>query len=134
MKLLCQDTPQSCNQVMFQVTSCIRNLCNLDSNCEKFVAQLDGPRILLDVTKQFKSDVDVSCNVSRILSVLTASFEDLFIMNCVHSEMISVLFSVLSRHHRRRDIVVRVTFVLGNLAARSPEARMSIGMFSLYKH
>ena len=32
-----------------------------------------------------------------------------------------------SRHHHRRDIVVRVTFVLGNLAARSPEARIAIG-------
>ena len=111
----------------FQVTSCIRNLCNLDENCQKFVSHLDGPKILLNVIKQFKTDVDVSCNVSRLLSVLTASFEDLFIVHCNHSELISALFSILSRHHRRRDIVVRVTFVLGNLAARSPEARTSIG-------
>ena len=30
--------------------------------------------------------------------------------------------------HFRRDVVVRVTFVLGNLAARSSEARNGIGM------
>lgn len=41
--------------------------------------------------------------------------------------MITALFNVLSRHHCRRDIVVRITFVLGNLAARSPQARTSIG-------
>merc|ERR1719266_2246757 len=68
------------------------------------------------------------CNVARILSVLTASYEEAFDEHCQPCQVIEALFIILSRHHDRRDVVVRVTFVLGNLAARSSEARIGIGM------
>lgn len=131
MRLICEPLEKKNEvanaQVMFQVTSCIRNLCNLGANGEKFAAHLDGQKMLLATINHFKQDVDVMCNVSRILSVLTASFEDIFEANCRGEQVVPPLFTILSGHHERRDIVVRVTFVLGNLAARSNEARMAIG-------
>ena len=43
---------------------CIRTPIDFYSS-EKFVTHLDGPNLLMEVVKQFKTDVDVSCNVSR---------------------------------------------------------------------
>jgi hypothetical protein len=128
IKIICEEAdPAGLAQVMFQVTSCTRNLCNTRSNCDKFVKELNGCPTLMTVINQFKDDVDVMCNVSRILSVLTATDEAQFLSHCQPSDVVDALYTILSRHHTRRDIVVRVTFVLGNLAARSDEARIAIG-------
>ena len=144
VKLLCEDdkapdaeaavaaaakakTSTNTSQVMFQVTTCLRHLCNDNQNCQKFLTQLQGLKVLKLIVVRFKRDVDVMCNVSRILSVLTASFDELFGQNCPSRDIIKALYEILSRHHSRRDIVVRVTFVLGNLAARGEEARLVIG-------
>ena len=91
-------------QVTFQITSCLRNLCNLAENCEKFISHLDGLKILNRLVDEFPKDVDVMCNVSRILSVLTASFEELFDEHCQPEEMIRILYVILSRHHDRRKL------------------------------
>lgn len=135
IKLLCEDadkgqaakTSTHASQVMFQVTTCLRHLCNDNQNCEKFLTQLHGLKVLKQIVGKFKRDVEVMCNVSRILSVLTASFDELFGQSCPSRDIIKALYEILSRHHSRRDIVVRVTFVLGNLAARGEEARLVIG-------
>ena len=131
VKLLCEEETKANStnsaQVIFQVTTCLRHLCNDNQNCEKFLTQLHGLKVLKLIVSRFKRDVDVMCNVSRILSVLTASFDDLFDQGCQSKEMIKALYEILSRHHSRRDIVVRVTFVLGNLAARGEDARLAIG-------
>ena len=130
-KLLCEDAvgkAKTAAQVMFQITSCLRNLCNLGENCEKFIAQLEGLKMLLSLVEVFPKDVDVMCNVARILSVITASYEEAFDEHCQPTEVIEALFIILSRHHERRDVVVRVTFVLGNLAARNLRARKTIGL------
>ena len=140
VKLLCDEdvkdhkatmaskTSTNVSPVMFQVTTCLRHLCNDNQNCQKFLTQLQGLKVLRLIVARFKGDVDVMCNVSRILSVLTASFDQLFDrQNCPSRDIIKALYEILSRHHSRRDIVVRVTFVLGNLAARGEEARLVIG-------
>lgn len=114
--------------VTFQITSCLRNLCNLGENCVKLITHLDGLKLLEKLVEVFPKDVDVMCNVARLLSVLTASYEELFDQHAQPGDMIRILYVILSRHHPRRDIVVRVTFVLGNLAARRSEARLAIGM------
>ena len=105
-QLLCENDHEklekSTAQVTFQITSCLRNLCNLADNCEKFISHLDGLKTLHRLVDNFPKDVDVMCNVSRILSVLTASFEDLFDQNCQPQEMIRSLYVILSRHHDRR--------------------------------
>lgn len=138
-KILCdvEGQPESANvvaaatsQVLFQITSCLRNLCNLADNCEKFMTHLDGLKTILVLVRTFPRDIDVMCNVSRILSVLTASYEDIFDGASLNEDMIDALYVILSHHHDRRDVVVRVTFVLGNLAARSRPARIGIGLHS----
>lgn len=131
-KLLCEDAKSSVTQVMFQITSCLRNLCNLADNCQKFMSQLEGMKALLKLVDSFPQDIDVMCNVSRILSVLTASYDELFDKTSIalNKDVIDALYVILSRHHDRRDVVVRVTFVLGNLAANSSDARVGIGMHS----
>jgi hypothetical protein len=118
----------SSSQVMFQITSCLRNLCNLADNCEKFITQLDGLKTILQLIEKFPKDIDVMCNVSRLLSVLTASYEEFFEDLRSQEELVDALFVILSRHHNRRDIVVRITFVMGNLAAHSREARSNVGL------
>ena len=133
-KLLCEDEAvkakdqKTIAQVIFQITTCLRHLCNLGDNCVKFITQLEGLQVLSVLVERFPKDVDVMCNVARILSVLTASYEELFDRHGNPAEIIRALYLILSRHHDRRDVVVRVTFVLGNLAARRSEARMAIGM------
>ena len=50
---------------LYQIERYPRIIIWLFSYSEKFVTHLDGPNLLMEVVKQFKTDVDVSCNVSR---------------------------------------------------------------------
>ncbi len=148
IKLLCDQTTTQTStpnpktaaamaQVMFQVSSCTRNMINSKASRLKFIEDLHGTDLMLATIQTFKDDVDVMCNVCRILSILTATHVDQVIAEQDHggrmaaataaSELVSALFRVLKQHRTRRDIVVRATFVLGNLAAKSESHREAIG-------
>ena len=89
--------------------------------------------------KQFPRDTELVLNISRILSKMTLCTDV-----CLHlldyrgdptrneprdvdgdedDDLFAALFAVLTTHVQKADLVVRVLFILGNLTAKSDEAR-----------
>ena len=112
------------SNVMFQITSCIRNMMNSAKSKETFI-EVGGLDLLLEAVDKYTDDVDVMCNLSRTLSILSAEDQDCLVLLTKNAgRLIQAIYKMLQIHSSRRDIVVRLTFCLGNLAANCDESRM----------
>ena len=102
---------------------------------------------LLFFLKLFPRDTELALNISRILSKMTLCTDV-----CLHllryrrrtgdydavadnddDDLFSSLFAVLTIHVQKADLVVRVLFVLGNLTAKSDEARARLWLLGARK-
>ena len=81
--------------------------------------------------KLFPRDTELALNICRILSKMTLCSDV-----CTHlldydqgagaeesDDLFASLFALLTTHVQKADLVVRVLFILGNLTAKSDEAR-----------
>ncbi|KAM8952978.1 armadillo repeat-containing protein 2 [Pelodytes ibericus] len=107
--------------LLVQLTATLRNLADLSSSRPKFLASnaLAELCLLLD---HYIDDKDICINVSRILSKLS-SYNDCCIALAVYSSCYSLFLSVLNKHPKKQDLVVRIVFTLGNLTAKNNKAR-----------
>ena len=130
LKLICESKaerkiPDETSHVLFQLTGVIRNLVN-DIATQKRLVTMSGISLICRCLQLFVTDLDVVCNITRTLSVLSSNDEacsvltedPTFASTCVH---------VLKKYPGRQDIVVRLTYCLGNLMAKCDEARPYFG-------
>ncbi|TRY99194.1 hypothetical protein DNTS_001991 [Danionella cerebrum] len=74
------------------------------------------------ILENHRNDLDICLNVARIFSKLSTYTE------CCHAlaetrHCCGLFLELLAKHSRKQELVVRLLFTLGNLAAKSSEAR-----------
>ena len=126
LKLICEakaerKIAEETSHVLFQLTGVLRNLVN-DTSSQRLLVSMSGIAQVSRCLRLFITDLDVVCNLARTLSVLssdeaacTALTED--------EDFAGTAVRVLEKYPGRRDIVVRLTYTLGNLMAKCDQVR-----------
>ncbi|XP_068199169.1 armadillo repeat-containing protein 2 isoform X2 [Antennarius striatus] len=111
-------------QVLLQLTATLRNLANLPEARPLFVS-LSVMSELCVVLRVHRRDTHVCTNVSRILSKLS-SYPECLAALAQTPDCCRLFLEVLDEHHQKQDLVVRLLFILGNLAADSDASRLQL--------
>ncbi|XP_049613981.1 armadillo repeat-containing protein 2 isoform X1 [Syngnathus scovelli] len=110
--------------ILVQLTATLRNLADHSEARPLFVSHSLMSK-LCSVLQRYHQDQDVCTNVSRIYSKLSSYAECRLALeqtpDCYH-----LFLELLSKHHQKQDMVVRLLFTLGNLTAKSDEARQRL--------
>ena len=131
--------------IFFTFEPQVRNLSEIPSTKAQLV-DCGLLQSLVFFLKQFPRDTELALNISRILSKMTLCTDV-----CLHlldyrrapaiykaeprdvndneDDLFAALFAVLTTHVQKADLVVRVLFILGNLTAKSDEARARLWLF-----
>ena len=113
--------PDETSHVLFQLTGVLRNLVN-DINSQRKLVVLKGIPFICKCLELFLTDLDIVCNIARTLSILSSNDQACNVLSeCTGFDLTCV--SVLRKYPGRQDIVVRLTYCLGNLMAKCDEAR-----------
>uniref|UniRef100_A0A8C1C196 Armadillo repeat containing 2 n=1 Tax=Cyprinus carpio carpio TaxID=630221 RepID=A0A8C1C196_CYPCA len=107
--------------ILVQVTAALRNIADQSESRPSFLSSKAFSTLCL-ILENHRKDLDICINVARIFSKLSTYTE------CCHAlaespRCCSVFLDLLSKHSRKQDLVVRLLFTLGNLTAKSTEAR-----------
>jgi hypothetical protein len=113
------------SNIVFQATSCLRNLLNCSDGKNSF-ANLEGDQLLLNLIRVYMSNVEIMCNLSRIYSALSMDSIIGKKMALTSRETIGSLFRMMETHAEKPDLVVRAAFAMGNFAATSDDVRENI--------
>ncbi|XP_053314653.1 armadillo repeat-containing protein 2 [Spea bombifrons] len=108
------------SHLLVQLTATLRNLADLSESRPKYLASNALPNfcVLLD---HYISDKDICTNVSRLLSKLS-SYNECCMALAECSSCYPSFLSVLNKHPKKQDLVVRILFTLGNLTAKNKKA------------
>uniref|UniRef100_A0A8B9JZQ0 Armadillo repeat containing 2 n=1 Tax=Astyanax mexicanus TaxID=7994 RepID=A0A8B9JZQ0_ASTMX len=107
--------------ILVQLTAALRNMADLSESRPMFTSN-DVFSTLCKIMDLYQDDQDVCLNVARILSKLSSYAGCCYELSetlCCYR----LFLDLLSKHSRKQNLVVRLLFTLGNLAARSSEAR-----------
>ena len=126
LKLICEAKSErrvtdETSHVLFQLTGVIRNLVN-DVESQRTLVELGGVAQISRCLKLFMTDLDVVSNIARTLSVMSAD-DDVCSAIAGDPLFTSTAVAVLKKYPGRQDIVVRLTYCLGNLMAKCDDAR-----------
>ncbi|XP_016391471.1 armadillo repeat-containing protein 2-like isoform X2 [Sinocyclocheilus rhinocerous] len=107
--------------ILVQVTAALRNIADQSESRLSFLSNKAFSTLCL-ILENHRSDIDICINVARIFSKLSTYTE------CCHAlaetpHCCSLFLDLLGKYSRKQDLVVRLLFTLGNLTAKSPEAR-----------
>ncbi|KAI2652055.1 Armadillo repeat-containing protein 2 [Labeo rohita] len=107
--------------ILVQVTAALRNIADLSESRPSFLSNKAFSTLCL-ILENHRNDLDICVNVARIFSKLSTYTE------CCHAlaetpRCCSLFLDLLGKHSRKQDLVVRLLFTLGNLTAKSTEAR-----------
>jgi len=136
LKVLC--LPEEASQrlsknVVFQATSCLRNSLNSMTARREFdVAK--GRQTLNKLAVAYNASREISCNLSRIFSVLSQADEAKQMDEVLDEdedvsdveETVDALYVMTRQHPKSSELVVRTTFALGNIAAKNDRGRTVI--------
>ncbi|XP_066532253.1 armadillo repeat-containing protein 2 [Hoplias malabaricus] len=128
--------------ILVQLTAALRNMADLSESRSSFMSN-NVFSTLCTIMDHHQEDEDICLNVARIFSKLSSYAGCCYALaetQCCYR----LFLDLLSKHSRKQDLVVRLLFTLGNLAARSSEARervylevgaldILIGLFQIYK-
>ncbi|XP_060527142.1 armadillo repeat-containing protein 2 [Cylas formicarius] len=117
-----QHFPTKTNHVLFQLTGALRNVLADEDAFEGFVA-CGTVGHLCHALELFDDDVDIVTNVARILSTASTRDDCCDALNGTEN-LYKVTVKLLRGHAQNEDIVVRLTYILGNLVARIDRARI----------
>ncbi|XP_061609722.1 armadillo repeat-containing protein 2 isoform X1 [Phyllopteryx taeniolatus] len=107
--------------ILVQMTAALRNLADHPEARPLFVSRSVISE-LCTVLRCHRQDQDVCTNVSRIYSKLS-SYAECRLALAQTPDCYQLFLELLSKHHQKQDLVVRLLFTLGNLTAESDEAR-----------
>ena len=126
LKLICEAKAErrvtdETSHVLFQLTGVIRNLVN-DVSVQRSLVAMGGVTQISKCLKLFITDLDVVCNIARTVSVMSSDDEACSAI-AEDAHFTTTAIQVLTKYPGRQDIVVRLTYCLGNLMAKCDEAR-----------
>ncbi|XP_077366233.1 armadillo repeat-containing protein 2 isoform X2 [Festucalex cinctus] len=110
--------------ILVQLTATLRNLADHPEARPFFVSYCLMSDLCL-VLQRHCQDQDVCTNVSRIYSKLS-SYAECRLTLAQTPDCYQLFLELLSKHHQKQDLVVRLLFTLGNLTAKSDEARQRL--------
>ncbi|XP_043075220.1 armadillo repeat-containing protein 2 isoform X2 [Puntigrus tetrazona] len=113
--------PIIAGHILVQVTAALRNIADQSESRPSFLSNKAFSTLCL-ILENHRNDLDVCIYVARIFSKLSTYTE------CCHAlaetpRCCSLFLDLLGKHSRKQDLVVRLLFTLGNLTAKSTEAR-----------
>ncbi|XP_023146332.2 armadillo repeat-containing protein 2 isoform X1 [Amphiprion ocellaris] len=110
--------------ILVQLTATLRNLADHPESRPLFVSFSILPELCLVLRKHCK-DQDVCTNISRIYSKLSSYSECRFALAQTPG-CYQLFLELLSKHHQKQDLVVRILFTLGNITAKIDESRQQL--------
>ncbi|KAM7367831.1 hypothetical protein PAMP_014105 [Pampus punctatissimus] len=110
--------------ILVQLTATLRNLADHPESRPLFVSFSILSELCL-VLRNHRKDQDICTNISRIYSKLSSYSECRFALAQTPG-CYQLFLELLSKHHQKQDLVVRLLFTLGNLTAKSDEARQQL--------
>ncbi|XP_061785729.2 armadillo repeat-containing protein 2 [Nerophis lumbriciformis] len=110
--------------IFVQLTATMRNLADHPEARSMFVSYSLMSQLCL-VLQRHSQDQDVCTNVSRIFSKLSSYAEGRLSL-AETPDCYQLFLELLSKHHQKQDLVVRLLFTLGNLTSKSDEARQQL--------
>ncbi|KAM6992497.1 armadillo repeat-containing protein 2 [Tautogolabrus adspersus] len=110
--------------ILVQLTATLRNLADHPDSRPLFVS-FSILSDLCDVLRLHRKDQDICTNISRIYSKLS-SYSECRLALAQTPDCYQLFLELLSKHHQKQDLVVRLLFTLGNLTAKSDEARQQL--------
>ncbi|XP_025413160.1 armadillo repeat-containing protein 2 isoform X2 [Sipha flava] len=116
-----QILPETINHVLYQLTGTLRNIVN----DRKFYDQLlfsGGLKTMYRSLELFSGDIDVVTNIARTFSILSTDGKCCeALVECWSN--VSVLMSIIDKYPGQEEIVVRITYALGNILTNHENAR-----------
>ncbi|XP_074541429.1 armadillo repeat-containing protein 2 [Halichoeres trimaculatus] len=110
--------------ILVQLTAALRNLADHPDSRPLFVS-FSVLSELCEVLRFHRTDQDICTNISRIYSKLS-SYSECRLALAQTPDCYQLFLEVLSKHHQKQDLVVRLLFTLGNLTAKGEEARQQL--------
>lgn len=110
--------------ILVQLTATLRNLADHPDSRPLFVSHSILAE-LCHVLRHHRKDPDVCTNISRIYSKLS-SYSECRLALAQTPDCYQLFLKLLSKHHQKQDLVVRLLFTLGNLTAKIDEARQQL--------
>nr|XP_040017316.1 armadillo repeat-containing protein 2 isoform X2 [Gasterosteus aculeatus aculeatus] len=107
--------------ILVQLTATLRNLADHPDSRPLFISFSILSELCV-VLSNHREDPDICTNVSRIYSKLS-SYSECRLALAQTPNCYQLFLELLNKHHQKQDLVVRLLFTLGNLAAESDEAR-----------
>ncbi|KAG8307964.1 Armadillo repeat-containing protein 2 [Homalodisca vitripennis] len=116
--------PEQTSHAMFQLTGALRNVASEETTFPQFVAS-SGITELCRAMELFSADLDLICNISRTLSILSTN-ESCCGAIVAYDTSFRTITKVLRKFPGRQDIVVRLGYALGNIMAKCHPARLKL--------
>ncbi|XP_040919688.1 armadillo repeat-containing protein 2 [Toxotes jaculatrix] len=110
--------------ILVQLTATLRNLADHPDSRPLFVSFSILSELCL-VLHHHGKDQDICTNISRIYSKLS-SYSECRLALAQTPDCYRLFLELLSKHHQKQDLVVRLLFTLGNLTAKSNDARQQL--------
>uniref|UniRef100_A0A7N9AVS9 Armadillo repeat containing 2 n=1 Tax=Mastacembelus armatus TaxID=205130 RepID=A0A7N9AVS9_9TELE len=110
--------------MLVQLTATLRNLADHPDSRPLFVSFSVLPELCL-VLRHHSKDQDICTNISRIYSKLS-SYSECRLALAQTPGCYQLFLELLSKHHKKQDLVVRFLFTLGNLTAKIDESRQQL--------
>ncbi|XP_068432558.1 armadillo repeat-containing protein 2 isoform X2 [Clinocottus analis] len=110
--------------ILVQLTATLRNLADHPDSRPLFIS-FSILSELCAVLRHHCKDPDICTNISRIYSKLS-SYSECRLALAQTPNCYKLFLELLSKHHQKQDLVVRLLFTLGNLTAKSDEARWQL--------
>ncbi|XP_039638833.1 armadillo repeat-containing protein 2 isoform X5 [Perca fluviatilis] len=110
--------------ILVQLTATLRNLADHPDSRPLFISFSMLSELCL-VLRHHCKDPDICTNISRIYSKLS-SYSECRLALAQTPDCYQLFLELLSKHHQKQDLVVRLLFTLGNLTAKSEEARRQL--------
>ncbi|XP_047429135.1 armadillo repeat-containing protein 2 [Mugil cephalus] len=110
--------------ILVQLTATLRNLADHPDSRPLFVS-FSILSALCTVLHHHCKDQDICTNISRIYSKLS-SYSECRLALAQTPDCYRLFLKLLTKHHQKQDLVVRLLFTLGNLTAKSDEPRLQL--------
>ncbi|XP_056283658.1 armadillo repeat-containing protein 2 isoform X2 [Pseudoliparis swirei] len=110
--------------IFVQLTATLRNLADHPDSRPLFISFSILSELCV-VLRHHSKDLDICTNISRIYSKLS-SYSECRLALAQTPDCYQLFLELLNKHHQKQDLVVRLLFTVGNLTAKSDEARWQL--------